>query len=117
MNGILGSLPTIDVPNGQMEHNLAYIRWYRPASTSESRYYFHIDDEDESFDTKGCYSRLDNINQTVLNVIELSKALKEKSVDNVDEKENERAMDSLFIKELLNIVFSNFVLKITGVFN
>ncbi|CAG8774122.1 20378_t:CDS:1, partial [Rhizophagus irregularis] len=68
-------------------------------------------------DTKGCYSRLDNINQTVLNVIELSKALKEKSVDNVDEKENERAMDSLFIKELLNIVFSNFVLKITGVFN
>ena len=31
-----------------MEHNLAYIRWYRPASTSESRYYFHIDDEDES---------------------------------------------------------------------
>ncbi|GET60883.1 hypothetical protein GLOIN_2v1765140 [Rhizophagus irregularis DAOM 181602=DAOM 197198] len=39
---------TVDVPNGQMEHNLAYIRWYRPASTSESRYYFHIDDEDES---------------------------------------------------------------------
>ncbi|PKY21650.1 hypothetical protein RhiirB3_435306 [Rhizophagus irregularis] len=31
-----------------MEHNLAYICWYRPASTSESRYYFHIDDEDES---------------------------------------------------------------------
>ncbi|GET66365.1 hypothetical protein GLOIN_2v1786147 [Rhizophagus irregularis DAOM 181602=DAOM 197198] len=39
---------TVDLPNGQMEHNLAYIRWYRPASTSESRYYFHIDDEDES---------------------------------------------------------------------
>ncbi|PKK61537.1 hypothetical protein RhiirC2_856195 [Rhizophagus irregularis] len=39
---------TVDLPNGQMEHNLAYICWYRPASTSESRYYFHIDDEDES---------------------------------------------------------------------
>ncbi|GET61741.1 hypothetical protein GLOIN_2v1765140 [Rhizophagus irregularis DAOM 181602=DAOM 197198] len=39
---------TVDLPNGQMEHNLAYIRWYRPASMSESRYYFHIDDEDES---------------------------------------------------------------------
>ncbi|GBC19806.2 hypothetical protein GLOIN_2v1786147 [Rhizophagus irregularis DAOM 181602=DAOM 197198] len=39
---------TVDLPNGQMEHNLAYIHWYRPASTSESRYYFHIDDEDKS---------------------------------------------------------------------
>ncbi|GET58955.1 hypothetical protein GLOIN_2v1790114 [Rhizophagus irregularis DAOM 181602=DAOM 197198] len=37
---------TVDLPNGQMEYNLAYIRWYRPASMSESRYYFHIDDED-----------------------------------------------------------------------
>ncbi|CAB4423725.1 unnamed protein product [Rhizophagus irregularis] len=27
---------TVDLPNGQMEHNLAYIHWYRPASTSES---------------------------------------------------------------------------------
>ncbi|PKK58760.1 hypothetical protein RhiirC2_795807 [Rhizophagus irregularis] len=39
---------TVDLPNGQMEHNLAYIYWYRSASTSESQYYFHIDDEDES---------------------------------------------------------------------
>jgi hypothetical protein len=38
----------VDLPDGEMEHNLAYIRWYRPASTSEIRYYFHIDDEDES---------------------------------------------------------------------
>lgn len=25
----------VDLPDGEMEHNLAYIRWYRPASTSE----------------------------------------------------------------------------------
>ncbi|GET49749.1 hypothetical protein GLOIN_2v1775288 [Rhizophagus irregularis DAOM 181602=DAOM 197198] len=25
---------TVDLPNGQMEHNLAYICWYRPASTN-----------------------------------------------------------------------------------
>ncbi|GBC19845.2 hypothetical protein GLOIN_2v1775288 [Rhizophagus irregularis DAOM 181602=DAOM 197198] len=43
---------TVDLPNGQMEHNLAYICWYRPASMSESRYYFHIDDEDESYNVK-----------------------------------------------------------------
>ncbi|CAG8759022.1 15249_t:CDS:2, partial [Rhizophagus irregularis] len=55
----------------------------------------------------GCF-RLDNINQTVLNFIELSKVFpKEKFVDDLDEKENEKAINSLLIKKLANIVSSN----------
>jgi ssDNA-binding Zn-finger/Zn-ribbon topoisomerase 1 len=35
----------IDLPDGAAEHNLAYVRWYRPADTVKTRYYFKIDEE------------------------------------------------------------------------
>jgi hypothetical protein len=38
----------IDFENGPVKHNLAYIRWYKPAETSNVRYYFSIDDEEET---------------------------------------------------------------------
>ncbi|CAB5370862.1 unnamed protein product [Rhizophagus irregularis] len=64
----------------------------------------------------GCF-RLDNINQTVLNIIELSKVFpKEKFIDNLDEKENEKAMDSLLIKKLANIVSSPYSCKNKDIF-
>lgn len=34
----------VDLPGGPTEHNLAYVRWYRPAEL-DKRYYFSIDDE------------------------------------------------------------------------
>ncbi|GBC36488.2 uncharacterized protein OCT59_002822 [Rhizophagus irregularis] len=64
----------------------------------------------------GCFW-LDNINQTVLNIIELSKVFpKEKFIDNLDEKENEKAMDSLLIKKLANIVSSPYSCKNKDIF-
>ena len=38
----------IDFEDGPVEYNLAYIRWYKPAETSKVRYYFSIDDEEET---------------------------------------------------------------------
>ena len=38
----------IDFEEGPVEHNLAYIHWYKPAETSNIRYYFGIDDEDKT---------------------------------------------------------------------
>jgi hypothetical protein len=35
----------VDLPNGPTEHNLAYVRWYKPAETANNRYHFSIDDE------------------------------------------------------------------------
>ncbi|POG64519.1 hypothetical protein GLOIN_2v1782852 [Rhizophagus irregularis DAOM 181602=DAOM 197198] len=64
----------------------------------------------------GCF-RLDNINQTVLNFIELSKVFpKEKFVDDLDEKENEKAINSLLIKKLANIVSSLYSRKNKDIF-
>ncbi|PKC05696.1 hypothetical protein RhiirA5_420592 [Rhizophagus irregularis] len=68
---------------------------YKKKKLQEKKYLWKV-----IVDTSGC-SRLDNINQTVLNIIELSKVFpKEKIVDDVDE----RTMDSSFIKKLLNVV-------------
>lgn len=38
----------IDFEDGPTEHNLAYIRWYKPAEASNIRYYFSIDDEEKT---------------------------------------------------------------------
>jgi hypothetical protein len=38
----------IDFEDGPVEHNLAYIRWYKPTETSKVRYYFSIDDEEKT---------------------------------------------------------------------
>ena len=38
----------IDFEDGATEHNLAYIRWYKPVETSKIRYYFGIDDEEKT---------------------------------------------------------------------
>jgi len=34
----------VDLPTGPSEHNLAFIRWYKPADTANLRYYFTIDE-------------------------------------------------------------------------
>lgn len=39
---------TINFKDGPTEHNLAYIKWYKPADTSKVRYYFSIDDEEKT---------------------------------------------------------------------
>ncbi|RGB35900.1 hypothetical protein C1646_814399 [Rhizophagus diaphanus] len=71
----------------------------------------------KKIETKSGYFRLDNINQTVLNIIELSKVFpKEKFVDNLDEKENEKVVDSLLIKKLANIVLSPYSRKNKDIF-
>src|SRR5436305_4552760 len=36
---------TIDLPERAFEHNLAYVRWYKPAS---ARYHFSIDDDEQT---------------------------------------------------------------------
>jgi hypothetical protein len=36
---------TIDLPEKAFEHNLAYVRWYKPAS---ARYHFSIDDDEQT---------------------------------------------------------------------
>src|SRR5205807_4794802 len=33
----------VDFEDGPVEHNLAYVRWYKLAETSKVRYYFSID--------------------------------------------------------------------------
>lgn len=38
----------IDFEDGPAEHNLAYVRWFKPAETSNVRYYFSIDDEEKT---------------------------------------------------------------------
>ena len=38
----------VDLPNGPAEHNLAYVRWYQPATSSKTRYYFSIDDDEKT---------------------------------------------------------------------
>jgi hypothetical protein len=38
----------VDFEGGPVEHNLAYVRWYKPAETSKVRYYFSIDDDEET---------------------------------------------------------------------
>ena len=38
----------LDFENEPAEHNLAYVRWYKPAETSNIRYYFSINDDDET---------------------------------------------------------------------
>jgi len=39
---------TLDLPNGSAKHNLAYVRWYRPADSTRIRYHFQINDDDET---------------------------------------------------------------------
>jgi hypothetical protein len=39
---------TIDLPEGLVDHNLAYVRWYQHAETSKTRFYFSIDDEEKT---------------------------------------------------------------------
>jgi len=36
---------TVDLPDGSFEHNLAYIRWYKPV---QQRYHFSINDEQQT---------------------------------------------------------------------
>ena len=38
----------VDFPDRTAEHNLAYVRWYRPADTIKTRFYFRVDDDDET---------------------------------------------------------------------
>ena len=38
----------IDFEDGPVEHNLAYVWWYKLAETSKVRYYFSIDDDKET---------------------------------------------------------------------
>lgn len=35
----------VDLPNGPAEHNLAYVRWYKPAETAKVRFHFSIEDK------------------------------------------------------------------------
>jgi hypothetical protein len=35
----------VNMPKGELVHNLAFIRWYKPAA-NDSRYYFSIDDDE-----------------------------------------------------------------------
>src|SRR5207247_1127548 len=35
----------VNFENGPVEHNLAYVWWYKPAETSKVQYYFSIDDD------------------------------------------------------------------------
>src|SRR5207247_9383874 len=37
----------VDFEDGPVEHNLAYVRWYKLAETSKVRYYFSIDDDEK----------------------------------------------------------------------
>jgi len=39
---------TIDFEDTPAEHNLAFIRWYKPAETYKVRYYFSIDDDEKT---------------------------------------------------------------------
>lgn len=38
----------VNFPNGKSIHNLAYVRWYRHADTSNVRFYFSSDDENQT---------------------------------------------------------------------
>ena len=37
----------VDFEGGPAEHNLAYVRWFKPAETSNVRYFFSIDDDEQ----------------------------------------------------------------------
>ena len=38
----------VDFKDRPIEYNLAYVQWYKPAETSKVRYYFSIDDDEET---------------------------------------------------------------------
>ena len=38
----------VDFEDRPVEHNLAYVQWYKPAETSKVRYYFSIDDDEKT---------------------------------------------------------------------
>jgi hypothetical protein len=38
----------VDLEDRAVEHNLAFIRWYKPAETAKNRYYFSVDDEEST---------------------------------------------------------------------
>ena len=42
----------VDFEDGPVEHNLAYVRWYKLAETSKVRYYFSIDDDEKTCNVK-----------------------------------------------------------------
>ena len=39
---------TVDLLSGPTKHYLAYVRWYKHASSANTRYYFSIDDEERT---------------------------------------------------------------------
>ena len=46
----------VNFKDGPVEHNLAYVRWYKPTETSKVRYYFSIDDDVELWKNEFYYS-------------------------------------------------------------
>ena len=42
----------VNFTNGQAKHNLAYVRWYRRVNSTKTRYYFSVDDDDETCNVK-----------------------------------------------------------------
>src|ERR1044072_6798654 len=40
---------TVDLPDGPSEHYLAYVRWY---NHTDSRYYFSVDDDEQTCNVK-----------------------------------------------------------------
>jgi hypothetical protein len=39
---------TVNLDDGPLEHNLAYVRWYKPASSAGIRYHFSINDDEKT---------------------------------------------------------------------
>ncbi len=39
---------TVDLPDGPSDHHLAYVRWYRHTDLINTRYFFHVDDEEKT---------------------------------------------------------------------
>ncbi|GET58953.1 hypothetical protein GLOIN_2v1790114 [Rhizophagus irregularis DAOM 181602=DAOM 197198] len=85
---------TVDLPNGQMEYNLAYIRWYRPASMSESRYYFHIDDEDVKLWKSEFYDESCDSSKHITNTID--------TIFNFSNIENENINDQNYQQQIIS---------------
>ena len=42
----------VNFKDGPVEYNLAYVQWYKLAETSKVRYYFSIDDDEETCNIK-----------------------------------------------------------------
>ena len=38
---------TVDLPSGPIIHHLAYVRWYQPVSSTDTRYYFSVNDDEK----------------------------------------------------------------------